>query len=249
MDDEVDVDIEGDEFQSTVSEIDEGCLAQEQFIQSAWKSSAGILPWELDSSISPENRQVIEKMLLEEQYYLTGEKVHNHIWDSNSSSKSKAKKPPVKTSASASSASSRWSKQEKELFENGLAQFGRRWTKIAKLVGSRSVLQVKSYARQYFKHKAKSEPRAAASSAGLLKLQHAQPASSTLANTVRIEKLSDEEDEEVDITDDLCNDGDSDHKPPVDNSSESEGLEGIPTQTENPKEEQDNGLVYELGSS
>lgn len=34
------------------------------------------------------------------------------------------------------------------------AQFGRRWTKIAKLVGSRSVLQVKSYARQYFKHKA-----------------------------------------------------------------------------------------------
>lgn len=71
------------------SEIDEGCLAQEQFIQSAWKSSAGILvrfcfnravyagsdgclcsvqPWELDSSISPENRQVIERMLLEEQY-------------------------------------------------------------------------------------------------------------------------------------------------------------------------------------
>ncbi|MEQ2188820.1 hypothetical protein GOODEAATRI_018774 [Goodea atripinnis] len=36
------------------------------------------------------------------------------------------------------------------LFE---AQYGRRWTKIAKLVDSRSVLQVKSYARQYFKHK------------------------------------------------------------------------------------------------
>lgn len=79
------------------SEIDEGGLAQEQFIQSAWKSSAGILvrfyeanitsdlrlivqhmlvvivasvvqPWELDSSISPENRQVIERMLLEEHY-------------------------------------------------------------------------------------------------------------------------------------------------------------------------------------
>lgn len=90
--------------------------------------------------------------------------------------------------------------------------------------------------------KAKSEPRAAASSAGLLKLQHAQPASSTLANTVRIEKLSDEEDEEVDITDDLCNDDDSDHKPPVDNVCESKRLEEIPIQTENPKEEQDNGL-------
>lgn len=59
---------------------------------------------------------------------------------------------------------------------------------------------------------------------------------------MRIEKLSDEEDEEVDITDDLCNDDDSDHKPPVDNVCESEGLEGIPIQTENPKEEQDNGL-------
>lgn len=33
------------------------------------------------------------------------------------------------------------------------AQFGRRWTKISKLVGSRTILQVKSYARQYFKHK------------------------------------------------------------------------------------------------
>lgn len=164
------------------------------------------------------------------------------------------------------------------------AQFGRRWTKIAKLVGSRSVLQVKSYARQYFKHKvilyihitlqfptifcgnqcklefmshylgnkiktehllffilifkAKSEPKAAASSAGLLNIQNTQPASSTLANTVRIEKLSDEEDEEVDITDELCNHGDSDHKPPVDSVCESEGLEGIQIRAENPKEEQ-----------
>lgn len=137
------------------------------------------------------------------------------------------------------------------------AQFGRRWTKIAKLVGSRSVLQVKSYARQYFKLKvtdsklylllfslfklfhhqecilgklqwrikqsflicfqAKSEPRAAAPSAG--PELHSQPPQATsshasaLANTVRIEKLSDEEDEEVDITDDLSDDGDHDNKP------------------------------------
>uniref|UniRef100_H3CL25 Myb-like, SWIRM and MPN domain-containing protein 1 n=1 Tax=Tetraodon nigroviridis TaxID=99883 RepID=H3CL25_TETNG len=238
MEDEVDVDIEGDEFQSNVSKIDEGCLAQEQFIQSSWKSSAGILPWELDSSISPENRQAIERMLLEEQYYLTGEKVNNHIWESNSGSKPKAKRSPVKTSASASSASSRWSKQEKELFEKGLAQFGRRWTKIAKLVGSRSVLQVKSYARQFFKHKAKAEPSAAAPSAGLLKSQHAPPASSTLANTVRIEKLSDEEGEEVDITDDLCTDEDKVHKPAVDDVCEPKGLDWIQTQTENPNEEQ-----------
>lgn len=94
--------------------------------------------------------------------------------------------------------------------------------------------------------KGKSEPRAAASSAGLCNIQHAQPASANLANTVRIEKLSDEEDEEVDITDDLCNDDDSDHKPPVDNASESEGLEGIQIQIENPKEEQNNSLSMSL---
>ncbi|XP_076583037.1 histone H2A deubiquitinase MYSM1 [Chaetodon auriga] len=215
MEDEVDVDIEGDAFEHSISELDGGGLVQEQFTQSAWRSSAGILPWELDSSISPENREVIERMLLEEQYYLTGEEVHNHIWGSDADSKPKVKKSPTKTSASGSS--SRWSKQEKELFEEGLAQFGRRWTKIAKLVGSRSVLQVKSYARQYLKHKAKSEPRAAAPSAGpVMHSQSPQPTSSrvsTLANAVRIEKLSDEEDEEVDITDDLSDDGDQDDKP------------------------------------
>ncbi|XP_033478664.2 histone H2A deubiquitinase MYSM1 [Epinephelus lanceolatus] len=215
MEDEVDVDIEGDESDSSISELDGGGLVQEQqFIQSAWKSSAGILPWELDSSISPENREVIERMLLEEQYYLTGEGIPDHIWESDAHNQPKVKKSPAKTSASGSS--SRWSKQEKELFEEGLAQFGRRWTKIAKLVGSRSVLQVKSYARQYFKHKAKSEPRAAAPSAGpALHLQPPQPTSShvsTLSNTVRIEKLSDEEDEEVDITDDLSDDGEGDSK-------------------------------------
>lgn len=31
-------------------------------------ASVLVQPWELDSSISPENRQVIERMLLEEQY-------------------------------------------------------------------------------------------------------------------------------------------------------------------------------------
>ncbi|XP_054458779.1 histone H2A deubiquitinase MYSM1 [Anoplopoma fimbria] len=222
MEDEVDVDIEGDEFESNISELDGGGLVQERFVQSGWKSSAGILPWQLDSSISPENREVIERMLLEEQYYLTGEGIPNQIWESDADNKPKVKKSPAKTPASSSSSSSRWSKEEKDLFEEGLAQFGRRWTKIAKLVGSRSVLQVKSYARQYFKHKTTSEPTAAAPSAGpALHLQPPQPTSSqalTLTNAVRIEKLSDEEDEEVDITDDVsADDGDDggDDKPPA----------------------------------
>ncbi|XP_010783596.1 histone H2A deubiquitinase MYSM1 [Notothenia coriiceps] len=151
MEDEVDVDIEGDEFDSSISELGGGGLVQEKFIQSAWKSSAGILPWELDNSISAENREVIERMLLEEQYYLTGEGTPNQIWEGDVNHNAEVKKSPAKTSSSGSS--SRWSKEEKDLFEEGLTQFGRRWTKISKLVGSRSILQVKSYARQYFKHK------------------------------------------------------------------------------------------------
>lgn len=85
---------------------------------------------------------------------------------------------------------------------------------------------------------AKAEPSIAAPSAGLVELQHAQPASSTLANTVRIEKLSD--DEEVDITDDLCTDGDGAHKPPTDDVCESKGLEWVQMQKENPKEDKNN---------
>uniref|UniRef100_A0A9J7Z419 Uncharacterized protein n=1 Tax=Cyprinus carpio carpio TaxID=630221 RepID=A0A9J7Z419_CYPCA len=41
-------------------------ILQDQYLQSAWKTNSSILPWTLDSSISEENRQTIESMLLEE---------------------------------------------------------------------------------------------------------------------------------------------------------------------------------------
>uniref|UniRef100_A0A3Q1IQM5 Myb-like, SWIRM and MPN domain-containing protein 1 n=1 Tax=Anabas testudineus TaxID=64144 RepID=A0A3Q1IQM5_ANATE len=217
MEDEVDVDIEGDEFESCMP-----CGGR----------GPPLIPWELDSSISPENREVIERMLLEEQYYLTGKAIPDHIWEISS--------------CSTSGSSFRWSKQEKELFEEGLAQFGRRWTKIAKLVGSRTVLQVKSYARQYFKHKAKSEPKSAAPSADPV-LQSPQTSSSLdsiVTNTVRIEKLSNDEDEEVDITDDTSDDGDADNKPQAEVKTECcevEQLTGTEIQTNSPTDEQKEG--------
>ncbi len=90
---------------------------------------------------------------------------------------------------------------------------------------------------------AKSEPRAAAPSAGpVLHSQPPQPTSShasTLANTVRIEKLSDEEDEEVDITDDLSDAGNDDDKPQAVFKTESckqEQLTGTDIQTDDPTE-------------
>lgn len=78
----------------------------------------------------------------------------------------------------------------------------------------------------------------------MLHLQPPQPTSShasTLTNTVRIEKLSDEEDEEVDITDDLSDDGDDDDKPQAAFKAEfcePERLTGTEIQTDSPREEQ-----------
>uniref|UniRef100_A0A8C8HER7 Myb-like, SWIRM and MPN domain-containing protein 1 n=1 Tax=Oncorhynchus tshawytscha TaxID=74940 RepID=A0A8C8HER7_ONCTS len=178
---------------------DRAALLQNQYMQSAWKTNTGVLPWELDHSISAENREVIENMLMEEQYYLTGKEMPESVW----SNAPPNPKPKLKRLVRfpCSSTATRWSQQEKVLFETGLAQFGRRWTKISKLVGSRTVFQVKSYARQYFKHKTSS----AFSTSGLSVPSHL----SALTNVVRIERLGDEEEEEVDITDDLSDEGGS----------------------------------------
>ncbi|XP_043075497.1 histone H2A deubiquitinase MYSM1-like [Puntigrus tetrazona] len=68
MADEVDVvDIEGDECDERVGDLNSAEILQDQYLQSAWKTNSSILPWTLDSSISDENRQAIESMLLEEQ--------------------------------------------------------------------------------------------------------------------------------------------------------------------------------------
>ena len=97
---------------------------------------------------------------------------------------------------------------------------------------------------------AKSQSRAAAPSAGpVVDSQPTHPTSShtpTTTNTVRIEKLSDEEDQEVDITDDLSDDGDDDHKPQVvlkTASVEPEYLNGAGIQTETLKAEEEEADV------
>lgn len=86
----------------------------------------------------------------------------------------------------------------------------------------------------------------------MVNLQPTIPSSSHASaptNTVRIEKLSDEENEEVDITDDLSNDGDSHHKPQVIVKTEfcdPEQLEGTDTQSENSTEEQKEASLTEI---
>lgn len=120
-------------------------------------------------------------------------------------------------------------------------------------MGTRTVIQVKSYAKHYFKQKVrlsfwlqgispyvlhseglrllftffaqrKSEPGAAAPSTGpVLHPQSIPSEASTLANAVRIEKLSDDED--VDITDDLSEDEATDVKTQAEPKTELLGSE------------------------
>ncbi|PIO37971.1 hypothetical protein AB205_0092470, partial [Aquarana catesbeiana] len=129
MAEEADVDIEGDGAaecsQRKYEELSSG-FVPDHYLDSVWKSNDDLTPWTLDSTISDENRAVIERMLLEEE---------------------------IRSPSKPSSGAVKWTVEEKDLFEQGLAKFGRRWTNIARLIGSRTVLQVKSYARQYFKNK------------------------------------------------------------------------------------------------
>ncbi|XP_006267561.1 deubiquitinase MYSM1 isoform X1 [Alligator mississippiensis] len=228
---EADVDVEGDaataagggqlgDYGNTASG-----LLQDHYLDSSWRADNG-LPWTLDSTISEENRAVIEKMLLEEEYYLSNKSLPEKIWLEQKEAEKKSTKSPHKKTGKvmarsptkSASYSLKWTIEEKELFEQGLAKFGRRWTKIAKLIGSRTVLQVKSYARQFFKNKAKiddteKEDQSKYSStsfpiddengekAETWALTNLRGRADPNLNAVKIEKLSD--DEEVDITDEM----------------------------------------------
>ncbi|XP_071473986.1 deubiquitinase MYSM1 isoform X2 [Marmota flaviventris] len=225
---EADVDIEGDVVAAAAAappgnDENKASLLQDHYLDSSWRNENGLIPWTLDSTISEENRAVIEKMLLEEEYYLSKKSLPGKFWldkkednKKQTNSLQKTAKIMVHSPTKPASYSVKWTIEEKELFEQGLAKFGRRWTKIAKLIGSRSVLQVKSYARQYFKNKVKwspekETPNQKSSSDHQVKNEDKGTKAWTPSclrgradpnlNAVKIEKLSD--DEEVDITDEV----------------------------------------------
>nr|XP_060632352.1 deubiquitinase MYSM1 [Anolis sagrei ordinatus] len=227
---ELDIDVEGDVAAAAqMGNYDDpsSSVLQDHYLDSTWRTDMG-LPWSLDNTISEENKAAIEKMLLEEEYYLSSKSLPEKLWQELKESDKKCTKSPHKKEAKltlrsppkSATGSLKWTTEEKELFEQGLTKFGRRWTKISMMIGSRNVLQVKSYARQYFKNKAKTdgpekveqrgpyvsipvpssneddEGKTVAWAATLLR-GRADPN----LNAVKIEKLSD--DEEVDITDEM----------------------------------------------
>ncbi|XP_075412921.1 deubiquitinase MYSM1 isoform X2 [Tenrec ecaudatus] len=223
---EADVDIEGDVMVAAAQSGSDGSTVpalQDHFLDSSWRTDHGLIPWTLDSTISEENRAVIEKMLLEEEYYLSKKSLpEKFCFNQKENDKKDVKslqkmgKTMVHSPTKPTSYSVKWTIEEKELFEQGLGKFGRRWTKIAKLIGSRTVLQVKSYARQYFKNKVKLDgvekeiPNQKSCELQVKSEDEGKKVWTQLPsglrgltdpnlNAVKIETLSD--DEEVDITD------------------------------------------------
>nr|XP_032822038.1 histone H2A deubiquitinase MYSM1 isoform X1 [Petromyzon marinus] len=193
--------------------------------------------WTLDYSIDEESRAVIRKMLQEEDYYLTG---RGHLDEpmeplgplvsqdvslspvkrKSAKGKGKAAGKTCGTSFSTGGGGSGgggrhglWSSSEKAAFEEGLAQYGKRWTKLSELIPSRTLLQVRSYARHYLKHKQNrltgsgdgSEFTAGSSGSGsetaVASGDSTQPLVGGLAGseTVRVRTLSDGSDSEVEV--------------------------------------------------
>ncbi|XP_068098185.1 histone H2A deubiquitinase MYSM1-like [Hyperolius riggenbachi] len=94
MAEEADVDIEGDAADSgrgTYEDLSAGFIP-DHYLDSMWKSADALTPWTLDSTISDENRAVIEKMLLEEEYYLSNKPLPAKFWSDSTN----AEKSPIK---------------------------------------------------------------------------------------------------------------------------------------------------------
>ncbi|XP_013405094.1 histone H2A deubiquitinase MYSM1 [Lingula anatina] len=115
-----------------------------EFTQPPWMLEQG---WSLDHlTMDEKSKATIEKMLLEEQHYLNG-------------TKSVGKTKPSCSTQTSSTYKKPWTQEEKDLFHKGLEIFGRSWTKIAQLIPTRTTLQVKNYAQQFFKTQNKHNAR------------------------------------------------------------------------------------------
>lgn len=70
--------------------------------------------------------------------------------ESNSKTKSSISQPLPITTTSSVPGTGRWTNDEHLLFLKGLEQYGKGWKKIAKLVKTRTVVQIRTHAQKYF---------------------------------------------------------------------------------------------------
>ncbi|XP_077981786.1 histone H2A deubiquitinase MYSM1-like [Glandiceps talaboti] len=182
MADDVEVDIEGIEDDGQVSSLDlhsdpnvppsSSTNLLSEFSDPPWLLEQEPT-WSLQDDMDDKSRETIEKMLLEEELYFQGRSIPAE------ESKPVIDKPKTSTSNKPSSSKSRgrkplfsgyranrlpshkmpWTDEEKSIFEQGMEIYGRSWTRIAQLIRTRTTLQVKNYANQYFKVKAREQDK------------------------------------------------------------------------------------------
>ncbi|XP_032243147.2 deubiquitinase MYSM1 isoform X2 [Nematostella vectensis] len=191
--------------------------------------------WSLDNCDDEKSRAAIEKMIMEEELYSHGygrmlevpttPVIASEIPTSTARAKKPKLKKPTVVEESRPSHRKPWTKEEQDLFMEGLKLHGRSWTRIATMIPTRTVLQVKNYANQYFRNKhkvavpAKQEDtrtsRPSTATTDSQEQSHCVGIGMSLIDSgacVRIENTSDDE-EEVDI------DGDIDVNPSPDGAA------------------------------
>jgi SHAQKYF class myb-like DNA-binding protein len=85
---------------------------------------------------------------------------HNGNNNSSGSSHPKKKSPSKKKSGSGFENTGRWTSEEHQLFLNGLDSYGKEWKKIAELIKTRTVVQIRTHAQKYFQKVAKAREQA-----------------------------------------------------------------------------------------
>lgn len=101
--------------------------------------------WTLDNSCMDEkSKATIEKMLLEEQYYITGKSSRGKQQLAMSVGVGLSRKKGEQKKIV-------WTKEEKDMFHKGMEIYGRSWTKIAELIPTRTSTQIKNFAHQLFR--------------------------------------------------------------------------------------------------
>uniref|UniRef100_A0A8C4WZL9 Uncharacterized protein n=2 Tax=Eptatretus burgeri TaxID=7764 RepID=A0A8C4WZL9_EPTBU len=164
-DEEVDVDVEGDfdgnGFHDVIGNLTQPLVNRpgEEYLNTNWAVHVHDEVWALDASIDAESRKTIEQMLKEERQYLFRKGnfgKHSQLLKQDpagagSSSRRKVQKEKIKSDGTLKTRRVPWTQAEKAAFEEGLAQFGHSWTKISNLIPSRSLLQVRVFARRYLR--------------------------------------------------------------------------------------------------
>ena len=60
-----------------------------------------------------------------------------------------------------------WDEAEHDLFLHGVKLYGRTWSKVAKVVGTRTTIQARTHAQKYFAKKARDQERDTAKRMGI----------------------------------------------------------------------------------